>query len=158
MGCLATRAQDHGTVRFYWLAQSPYALIFTSSLFSCLPLALLPLTIKVPVSTPPHELELELVMTGLPSPSSLKTPTQLGRIRNSQNVLSHMQDLQNQQQLQTLLESKRFEKRQGKLKDVSFEFSTTTVQAGADETCFSEVTETNVQAVLSIPEQDQQLG
>jgi hypothetical protein len=84
----------------------------------------------------------------------------MGRIWNSQNVLSQMQDLQNQQQLQTLLEGKRFEnlKRQGKLKDISFEFSTTTVQAGADETCFSEVTETNVQAVLSIPEQDQQLG
>ncbi len=52
--------------------------------------------------------------------------------------------------------AKTFEKRQGKLKDISFEFwqvqiGWSTVQARADEACFSEVTEKNVRAVLSIP-------
>ncbi len=47
----------------------------------------------------------------------------MGRIENLQ---SQMEDLQNQQQLQTLLESKRFRKRRGKLTDISFEFLTST--------------------------------
>ncbi len=48
----------------------------------------------------------------------------MGRMQNRQNVLSQLEDLQNQQKLQTLLKGKKIEKFHGNLEETSFEFST----------------------------------